>query len=127
MVPTTLVDAKIDDGEKLIKRLVATGTPVRAAYWLYDAERGPAKLHIVSPIVDQEGSTAMYRRIRSALSSLEFTKLSVDEMAARGTKDPLLPFLDRNVHVAANPDGTRVTNTWYRDTVIDDMYIYRLD
>ncbi len=59
----TLVENRIDDGQKLVEELPQGGFEVAAAFWLKASEDGKWRFYIVSPIVDAEGINKAYRRL----------------------------------------------------------------
>jgi hypothetical protein len=67
----SLVEMQIEDGKRLIDRLVEEGIPVAAAGWLKEAEDGQWFLYIASPLVDEEGATkAAYRRVNAVIRQM---------------------------------------------------------
>jgi hypothetical protein len=64
MDQSTLVSELIEDGEKLLKRLVAEGIPVTAAGWVKEGSDGPWYLYIATPLVGKQGVTKKaYQRV----------------------------------------------------------------
>jgi hypothetical protein len=61
-----LVKEQVEDGKRLIDRLIAGGVPVTAAYWLKGAEDGYWFLYLVTPLVGEDGATrAAYQRLNA--------------------------------------------------------------
>jgi len=57
----TLVENRIDDGQKLVEELPQGGFDVTAAFWLKASEDGKWYFYIISPMVDTEGLAKGYR------------------------------------------------------------------
>ncbi len=53
----TLVESQIADGQKLIDRLVENGIAVLAACWMKESDGGLWYLYLVTPLVEEGGST----------------------------------------------------------------------
>src|SRR5262245_54444717 len=66
MDQATLVDSQIQDGQKLIDRLIQEGFPVTAASWVKESESGRWYLYIATPVVPPQGGTLeAYRRLNA--------------------------------------------------------------
>jgi hypothetical protein len=63
-----LVDTLVEDGRRLIERLVEEGIGVKAACWLYEAEEGKWFLSLATPLVgEDEGTKEAYRRVLAVM------------------------------------------------------------
>jgi hypothetical protein len=59
-----LVNDQIDDGKRLVARLVEEGISVKAAFWVKESETGKWFLYIASALVGRDGDTlAAYGRL----------------------------------------------------------------
>src|SRR5262245_26966629 len=68
----TLVEMLIDDGNRLIGRLVEEGFPVAGACWLRGAEDGQWFVYIATPLVDAGGGTkAVYRLVNTVIRQMQ--------------------------------------------------------
>ncbi len=86
----TLVDAAIDDGNKLVERLRQGGLPVMGAAWLLTSERGRWRFYIVSPLVDTEGLAAAYRRLHPAIyAAPRFSWIKPLKITFVGPEEPI--------------------------------------
>jgi hypothetical protein len=66
-----LVEMMIEDGKRLVERLIAEGVPVTAAFWIKTSEDGQWFLYIATPLVQAEGATkAAYRRVNEVIRLL---------------------------------------------------------
>src|SRR5262245_2433826 len=71
MDQSTLVETQVDDGKKLLDRLVEEGIPVTAAAWLKEKDGGYWFFYIASPLVNaRRGPLAAYRRVDEVMSRL---------------------------------------------------------
>jgi hypothetical protein len=84
-----LVERKIDDGQKILARLVRNGVDVTAACWLETSEEGRVILYIASSAVDQKGPLGAYRELSSALPSPEGAWISVSEIKLISPNHPI--------------------------------------
>ena len=66
----TLVENRIDYGQKLVEELPQRGFEVMAAFWLQPSENGKWYFYIVSPVVDAEGLIQAYRRLHPAIYAM---------------------------------------------------------
>ena len=55
----TLVENRIDEGQRFIDQLVVSGLDVTAAAWVKPTEDGDWRLYVVSKVVDERGLTAI--------------------------------------------------------------------
>jgi hypothetical protein len=66
-----LVSEQIDDGKRLIARLVEEGIPVRAAFWVKESGSGKWYLYIATSLVGKGGATSRaYGRILPLLEQM---------------------------------------------------------
>jgi hypothetical protein len=70
MDTVTLVEAQIEDGQRLLDRLVEEGLVVRAACWVKPVEEDRWSLYIATPVVDEKGAAPAYRQVYRVLRSL---------------------------------------------------------
>jgi len=71
MVAPKLVDEDIGKGQCLLKALSKRRVKVDLAFWLSDTHGTSWKLCLAMPLVDRGGPLAAYRRIQSAIGSIE--------------------------------------------------------
>ena len=72
MDQSTLVETQLDDGKRLLDRLVEEGTPVTAAAWLKEADGGYWFFYLATPLVGEDGATrAAYRRVDEVTRGLD--------------------------------------------------------
>jgi hypothetical protein len=85
----TLVDRRIDDGQRLIQQLVQDGFPVTAAFWLRASEESWWHLYIASKVVDDAGPAKAYRTVQTSLQKLVGTTMSLDDVKVIGASKPI--------------------------------------
>jgi hypothetical protein len=72
MDQSTLVEMQIEDGRRLLERLVGEGIPVTAAAWLKESETGQWFLYVVTPLVGEDGATRpAYRRVNAVVRHMQ--------------------------------------------------------
>jgi hypothetical protein len=63
-----LVNLFVEEGRRLIERLVEEGVPVKAAGWLHEVYDRTWFLYIATPLVSEDGDTlGAYRRIGAVM------------------------------------------------------------
>jgi hypothetical protein len=63
MDQATLVEDRLEDGQRLLARLADEGFPVTVAAWIHESESGQWFFYLASPFVDAQGTTKGYRRV----------------------------------------------------------------
>jgi hypothetical protein len=69
MDKTTLVEADVRDGRRLLSALRKAGVPVKAAMWLR-LENDTYDFYVVTPFVQEQGPLRTYRIIRDVISDM---------------------------------------------------------
>jgi hypothetical protein len=125
----TLVEKRIDDGRKLVEKLLQLGFDVSAAVWLQASEDGKWYFYVVSPVVDAEGITEAYRKLHPLVWAMP--RLSwIDPLGIRliGPSNPIardvLAILGRSPGPRGGPvrwGGTRLGNQ-----SVEETYLYPL-
>ncbi len=68
----TLVAMQIEDGQRLIDRLVGEGIAVTAACWAKESESGQWFLYIATPLVGEDGAKRpAYRRVNTVIREMQ--------------------------------------------------------
>src|SRR5215471_13244978 len=99
MDTVSLVDAQIDEGQRLLDRLRQTGFEVRAAGWLKPVEEDRWSLYISTPVVDERGATAGYRQVLGALRSMGSEWIDSSNVSLVGMNPPVArDLLDARQH-----------------------------
>ena len=127
MARTVVVDFDIDGGRRLIEALDAAGFIVESALWFLNLESEEWRLVISSPVVDKLGPLKAYQTIRPVLTGLPGVGFRLDNIAAVGTKNPLVKGLRSTWHTEPGLRPLRISRTTTTTGVpIEDAYIYRL-
>jgi|SRR5580698_7057051 hypothetical protein len=71
MLKTTLVEADIQDGERVVSALETSGLKVMAAFWSPSDEHDDWQLVVVSPDVADRGAPPVYKQALVTLSNLD--------------------------------------------------------
>ena len=85
----TLVDELIDDGRRLIDRLVQENIPVVMASWVKPVEEDRWSLYIATPLLDEKGATRAYREVYRVLRSLGNPWVTDSDISLVGQDDPI--------------------------------------
>ncbi len=85
----TLVDELIDDGRRLIDRLVQENIPVIMASWVKPVEEDRWSLYIATPLLDEKGATRAYREVYRVLRSLGNPWVTDSDISLVGQDDPI--------------------------------------
>ena len=88
MDQVSLVDRRIDDGQRLALELVRDKFDVTAAFWVKTSESGWWYLYIASRVVDKEGPASAYRRLQKTLGRLPGTTISLTDVKVIGASNP---------------------------------------
>jgi hypothetical protein len=89
VVEVPLVTDRIEDGHKLVARLVESGFPVTAAAWLWTTEHGQWFLYILSPLVESEGRRAAYGRVFAVLQEMSPLGIEPLDIKLPSPTDPI--------------------------------------
>src|SRR5207249_9433931 len=66
----TLVESRIDDGQKLVDELLRRGFDVAAAFWFKATVNEKWYFYIVSPLADSVGIMEAYRRLHPLVRAM---------------------------------------------------------
>jgi hypothetical protein len=115
-----LVEKDVEEGERLLRALDSVNFPVIAAFWYYLPEGGPWRLQFASPVVDQDGPRAAYRKIQEVMAESGPYHFGLDTVAAVSPSDPLV----MELRIFAGTDGSPFIGGFHlHKTPIGDMYI----
>lgn len=85
----TLVDELVDDGRRLLSRLVQENIPVTMACWVKPVDRDRWSLYIATPLLDDKGAMRAYREVYRVLRSLENSWVTDSDVSLVGAVDPI--------------------------------------
>jgi hypothetical protein len=89
MDQNSLVNRRIDDGQKLLLQLTRDNFDVATAFWLKAPEDAWAHLFIASRVVDQVGPGEAYRALQTSLERLPGLSISLAEIKLISVSNPL--------------------------------------
>ena len=133
----TVVKEQTESGTKLIGALLKNGIEVRVAFWAKPTEAEKWYLYLASPVVDEQGQRATYRRVFDILRNtpdlwidpLEIKLLRLDDSLTEAAlavvtrpKASDSPFAIRNQRPC--PGMTRFGGSTLGGLDIDGAYIY---
>jgi hypothetical protein len=124
-----LVEMQVDEGKRLIERLVEKGVPVTAACWLKETEDGQWFLYLATPLVDDEGATlAAYRRVNAVIRQMESHPFRIDPLeikvvAPGSAVGKAVSDLSRQL---PHPSAIRYRGTHFAGMSIEGAYVYPL-
>jgi hypothetical protein len=123
----TLVEQQIDEGQKLIEKLLQHGFEVSAAFWLKASEDGKWRYYLVAPAVDVEGLVNAAKQLHPVVySTPRPVWINPLEINLIGPSHPLakdvIAIHDRTAGPAVSP--IRYVGNYLGDTSIEDAYLY---
>jgi hypothetical protein len=89
MDQSTVVTEQIEDGQKLIDHLVASGVGIDAAFWAWPVEEAQWYLYLATPLVDQQGAIEGYRQVHNALDGLGNSSITTFHIKLLDTEDSI--------------------------------------
>jgi hypothetical protein len=85
----SLVDRRIDDGQKLVLQLARDGFDVTAAFWLKPSEDNWWNLYIASRAVDENGPARAYRALQKSQQQPFGTTISLADVKLIAASNPI--------------------------------------
>jgi hypothetical protein len=124
MDPISLVDWRIEVGQRLIQQLIHDGFDVTVAFWVKASEQDWWHLYIASKVVDERGPVEAYRALQMSLQRLPGTAISLTDVKLIGTTHPLAQQM-----LGLRERSLDRKSLFYRDLgssngSIDEAYIY---
>lgn len=89
MDEVALVNHQIDDGQKLLTQLETEGFPVTAACWVKRFDKDRWSLTIATPLVNEQGSLAAYRRLLNVQRDLDADWIADSDIKLIGEEERL--------------------------------------
>ena len=121
----TLVEDRIDDGLRLIRRLAAERFDVSVVCWIRTSEEGNWFLYIASNAVDEKGLAAAYRDVNRVIGSVPGELKSKVKLV--GLENPVAKDVLRIRESYADKSlPIRYSGTPLGDVAIEEAYIYPL-
>ena len=118
---------RIQRGSELLAAAGKAGFPIHAALWLYTSERyGDWRLVIASPLVDQKGPLAAYRKLNGILRKIRPDLiLWLQYIQLVSPKDALIRDLDKTYFQReATPRISSLSGSTAGNTYIEQAHLY---
>jgi hypothetical protein len=129
MAPGTLVEKMLEDGGKVVEKLLEFGFDLTSAFWLQTSEDGKWRFYIVSALVESEGPIKAYKRLHPLVHALPDDS-SVDPLQIKliGPTNPMARDVLAIQRQSRNANGSpmRWGGTRLGEMSIDDAYLYPL-
>jgi hypothetical protein len=127
MAQATLVEVQINEGQRLIHRLVQEGVAVTAAAWVKESESGDWYLYLATPLVTEGGGKRpAYHRVNAVIRGMQKAGFGMDPFAKKviGPHDPIAK--DIVAHRSGRPGGppTPFQGSRLGDLAVEEAYIY---
>ncbi len=118
----TLVEMQIEDGQKLVNRLVEEGVPVNAAFWAKESPSGEWFLYLVTPLVGDDGARRpAYRRVNAVIRQIPAPFwIHPLQVKVVGAKNPIAQDV---LAVQQRVGGPRACPTWWGGTKLGELSI----
>ncbi len=126
MDTVALVEYQIDEGQKLLDRLVEKGVPVRAACWLKPVDEDRWSLYLATPILDQLGELAAYGEVLPVLRSLGDVWISSSDLMLVGEKNPLVQDAHAILRRFPHNKPIRSPRSLVGGRAVEEVYVYSL-
>lgn len=124
MYQKVLVEALIQDGQRLVDALEHRRFPMIAAVW-YGHPETYWMLAIVSTAVDRTGPLVGYQRIQRALQSVKPEKLDLTDITLISPRSQEFENI-RSLVSAPKRSGRPVASGDMRSVALADAYVYRM-
>ena len=124
MDTVTLVENRIDDGQKLLDRLAQNGIVVRAAGWVKPTDEDWWSLYIATPAVDENGALAAYGQVFDVLRSLGADWITSSDIKLVGKNDPIVQDLLDILRRFPHRTPIRSPRSLLGGTPVEELYVY---
>jgi hypothetical protein len=127
MAQATLVEIQINEGQRLVDRLVQAGVAVTAAAWVKESEGGDWYLYLVTPLVAEGGGKRpAYHRINAVIREMLKEGFGMDPFAKKvvGPHDPVARDIVANRNGRPGGSPTPFRGTRLGELAVDEAYIY---
>jgi len=127
MGKATLVEADMEAGKALLKKLDEVKFKVKAALWLYMPDPEEWRLVLASPSIDTDGPKRAYETVQSQLQGIgQKDILSLQNISLVSPRDKLIKALKSVIKTGKEISHIRLTRNVINGLFIEDAYIYRL-
>ena len=127
MGKATLVEADMEAGKALLKKLDEVKFKVKAALWLYMPDPEEWRLVLASPSIDTDGPKRAYETVQSQLQGIgQKDILSLQNISLVSPRDKLIKALKSVIKTGKEISHIRLTRNVINGLFLEDAYIYRL-
>jgi hypothetical protein len=124
MATAALVDRSIDLGRKIIAVLSRAGIPVTVGLWAYASDAEEWRLMIATPLVDDIGPLAAYKKVQKAVEKAGIeSEFPLRRIFLKSPKDRTLRLLDHESRSLGREDYHSV-NAPIEGSFVEDAYVY---
>src|SRR5262245_17647676 len=136
MVKTSLVDADLTAGLRLLKELRSepyrSSFRVKAAFWFFYLEAEEWRLVIATPLVDEAGTLETYRQLQHVLGKTvwesDIADFTLQNLAVISPRDALAKAINAaKPAISPRLDYVRVAKSFLKDRYIEAAYVYRIN
>jgi hypothetical protein len=128
MVDTALTEELIEAGATLVRKLDERGLPPEAAFWQYFQEAQVWRLVLAEVKMGTAGPREIYREVQKTLiDDPELELLRLEDVSISKPDSPTITLLRAAIHTGPGISKIRFKNNVINGTLIEDMYIYRLN
>src|SRR5713226_7113031 len=120
----SLVDRRIDDGQRLVQRLVQDNFDVTVAFWLKTSEEDWWHLYIASKVVDERGPAEAYRALLASLQQLPGTTVSLTDVKLIGVSNPITTDVLKIQHRYSGRAPIRFGGGYFGGITVEEALIY---
>jgi len=124
MVTATLVEARIESGKELLRKLDDGKFPLSAAFWLFTEEAPQWCLVLASRIVDELGPSEAYKRVQEIILK-QGIDIELRDVSVVSPKSQVVSLLRTAIVTGPGIHGIRFTGNAINGVFIADAYIYR--
>jgi hypothetical protein len=119
-----LVSYRIDDGRKLLNRLLDDGLEVSAAFWMYTTDNESWGLYIASPSMESIGIKASYMILARAMKELPGLRIDSFEVTLLEPTRPLAAAIIDYITTLPAESDAWIERTTCNGVYVEIAYIY---
>jgi hypothetical protein len=127
MAQAALVEMQLNEGQRLIDRLVQAGVEVTAAAWVKESESGDWYLYLVTPLVAEGGAKRpVYHRVNAVIREMQQEGFGMDPFAKKviGPHDPIARDILANRRRTPGGPPTAFQGSRLGELAVDEAYVY---
>ena len=127
MAQATLVEMQLQEGQRLIDRLIKEGVAVTAAAWVKETESGDWYLYLATPLVTEDGGKRpAYHRVNAVILEMQREGFAMDPIEKKviGPHDPIARDMVANRRGRPGGPPTPFQGSRLGDLTVEEAYIY---